>query len=201
MNRLSRLCLLVLLWSCAAFATSIGFTDSTTASGTIGSISFSDAAITIRGFGNDARVVDVGEGYYFLDLSYVTITIQGVGTFKITTPTCFFSNKPLVGFSRAGVDGNDLIDGPTISQVWNMKTSLGPITGDGFIFQWSLFPVETDAGVIVLNDSDSVPVTFGATVGAPAPEPSTISLLVVGLGSMAGRAGLRRRKQSAGCPS
>jgi hypothetical protein len=60
------------------------------------------------------RVVDVGGGYYFLDLSYVTITIQGIGTFKITTPA-FFSHKPFVGFSARG-DGNDLIDGPTISR-------------------------------------------------------------------------------------
>jgi hypothetical protein len=103
----------------------------------------------------------------------------------------------LVGFSRAGADGLDLMDGPPISQVWNMQTSLGPITGSGFIFQWNLSPVVTNGGVLVLNDSDSdLQITFSASVGnAVAPEPATVSMLVAGLASIAGLSLQHKKRQ------
>ena len=194
MNRLAQVTLLVIVWSCAAFATSIGFTETITATGTIGSTSFSDANMTIRGFGSEARVVHLGGNLYSLDLSYVTITIQGVGTFRITTPTRFFANGVVVGFSHAGANGDDLIDGPGISQVWDMKTSLGPITGGGEISDWDQSVVMSSGGRIVLND-DGFPMTFSATVGAQAPEPATICLFVTGLGGIGTKFLLRRRRK------
>ena len=198
MKRLTQLVLVVLLGTCSAFANSIGFTLSSIASGTIGGTSFSDATFTIHGHGDTSHVVSFGSGDYFLDLGFATIKIQGVGTFSFTTSTRFFSDSGgLVGFSRAGVDGYDLIEGPFLSPWnWNMQTSVGLVTGDGYITQWNLSPVLTNGGVLVLNDSDTQPFTFSAKVGSVVtPEPGTICLLVTGLASIAGQSLARKMRR------
>jgi hypothetical protein len=60
-------------------------------------------------------------------------------SFSITSGTRFFVNNDdeFVGFSRAGSDGIDLIDGPGNSAfaTWTMLTSIGPFTGPGSIEQ------------------------------------------------------------------
>jgi len=174
---------LLMAFACSSFGSSITFTDITTASGTIGSTSFTSDPITISAVGDTSSIppIDHGVAGFFIDDSSASITIDGLGTFLFTTGTRFFVNNTSqsVGFSRSGVNGADLIDGPNNSAFssWSMLTSIGPITGTGGIFQWTLSPVLTSGGTLVL-DNASPDVTFSARV---VPEPGTLVLLATGL--------------------
>jgi hypothetical protein len=169
---------LLMVFACSSFGRSITFTDVTTASGTIGLTSFTSDPITISAVG-DTSSIQSFTGGFSIDDSSASVTIGGVGTFLLTTGTRFFvtNSLELVGFSRAGINGSDLIDGPTNSEFssWAMLTSIGPITGAGEIFEWTLSPVITSGGTLVLDDA-SPDVTFSAQVGSVTPEPSTFLL-------------------------
>jgi hypothetical protein len=183
---------LLTAFACSAFGSTITFTDITAASGTIGSTSFTNDPITISAVGNTSSVqpIDHGVAGFFIDNSSASIAIDGLGTFLFTTGTKFFVNNSshLVGFSRSGVNGADLIDGPTNSAFssWSMLGSIGPVTGGGVILQWNnvqcpscgpLPPVVTSGGTLVL-DNASPDVTFSAHV---VPEPGTFLFLTTGL--------------------
>jgi len=183
--RSCRILALVLIFACNSFANSISFTDSGVGSGTIGSTVFSDAAFTIYAVGDTDNIVKIPGGSGFnLDLSRATILIAGVGKFTLFTPTSFFVNFSLVGFGHAGLHGSDLVNGPLDPQfaTWNMRTSIGPITGQGGILQWSLHPlIETSGGTLIFNDG-ATPLTFKAVV----PEPPSMFLVVSGLAGIWG---------------
>jgi len=174
---------LLMAFACSSFGSLITFTDITTASGTIGSTSFTSALITISAVGDTSNIQSFSGGFSINDDS-ASITINGLGTFPFITGTRFFVNNlnETPGFSRA--TGADLIDGPTdpAFSSWNMLTSIGPITGDtGQILQWTLIPVLTSGGVLVLDNAYPTDITFSAQVGAPVPEPGTLLLLATGL--------------------
>ncbi len=179
MKRSFQLMGLLIAFTCSSFAGPITFTDLTTASGTIGSTPFTDAAITITGIGDTSNLQSFSGGFFINDNS-ASIMITGVGTFDFITATRFFVNNTgeIVGFSRAGSTGLDLIDGPSNSAFssWGMLTSIGPFTGPGTILQWQASPVITSGGTLVL-DNATPNVTFSAQVGATTPEPGTFLLL------------------------
>ncbi len=96
-------------------------------------------------------------GGWFIDDSTASIEITGVGTFQIQTPTrTFVSNTgQLVGFSRAGVNGNDLFNGPVnpAFSTWDMLGPIGPFSGTGGLLQWSLNPqIQTSGGILIFDD-------------------------------------------------
>jgi hypothetical protein len=178
MKRSFQLMGLLIAFTCSSFAGPITFTDLTTASGMIGSTPFLNAAITITGIGDTSNIQSFSGGFFINDNS-ASVTITGVGTFQFITATRFFVNNTgeLVGFSRAGSTGLDLIDGPTNSAFssWGMLTSIGPFMGPGSILQWSASPVNTSGGTLVLDDG-TPNVTFSAQVGGTTPEPGTFLL-------------------------
>lgn len=159
-------------FSAVVSGTSITFTDITTATGTIGSTSFTNDSITISAVADTSAIQSDSQGF-FVNNTSASVTIGGVGTFSFITGTRFFVNNTgqEVGFSRAGISGSDLIDGPInpAFSSWNMLTSIGPFTGGGGILQWELSPVLTSGGTLVLVNS------------APVAEPSTFLLFGIGL--------------------
>jgi hypothetical protein len=179
---------LLIVFACSSFGSTITYTDITTASGTIGSTSFTSAPITISAVGDTANRQSISQGF-FIDNSSASVTIGGLGTFLFTTGTRFFVNNlsSTPGFSRAGSLGADLIDGPSNSAFssWDMLTSIGPITGVGGILQWTLSPVLTSGGTLVL-DNASAGITFSAQVSSTTPEPGTVGLLGTGIIAAAG---------------
>ena len=154
----------------AANASPIVFTDVTTASGTIGSTSFTNELITISAVADTSNILPFGGGFS-LDNSSASVTIGSLGTFTFITGTRFFVSQtsvpPTVGFSHSSL-GIDLIEGPMNSAFssWNMLTSIGPITGEGAItFAWKQAPVVTNGGTLVLDGgSGSGMVTFSAAL-------------------------------------
>jgi len=172
----------VLIFSAVcSYADIITITHTGVGSGTIGSIAVTDAAFTITDVGDTASRQSYLDGYSIDDTS-ASIDISGVGTFDFTTGTRTFVNNTFdeIGFSRAGIDGADLFDGPVNSAfgTWGMLTSIGPTDGTGSLLQWSLSPVDTTGGVLAFNDGSSDTV-FTASVTVP--EPSSLALLAVGL--------------------
>lgn len=164
----------------AATANPITFLDATTASGSIGGIPFTGASIIISAAADTANIQTMPSSEKFIDNASATVAIAGLGTFTFTTPTRFFVYGPsqIVGFSRAGVTGLDLINGPVNAAfgAWDMTTSIGPSTGAGTILQWSDIPVQTSGGALVLYDAIA-DITFSAQVQIPEPG----SLLVLAL--------------------
>jgi hypothetical protein len=173
-------CLLGTVLGVAANASPIVFTYITIASGTIGSTSFTNALITISAVADTSNIVPVPSPRGLsLDNSLASITIGSLGTFTFTTGTRFIVNHEngggVVDFSRSSLTGTDLIEGPVNSAFssWDMLTSIGPITGEGTILQWSesqcggcLPPVPdvvTNGGTLVLFNA-SPDVTFSAVL-------------------------------------
>ncbi|MCL4219753.1 MAG: PEP-CTERM sorting domain-containing protein [Phycisphaerales bacterium] len=175
----------------AASAAPIEFTHEGTGGGFLDGENFGLTApvhFVITAVGNTADRVNMGFGYY-IDHTSASIWIEGVGTYDFLTPTRTFVNNDgqLVGFSRAGLDGADLFNGPVsgVFAAWDMTTSIGPISGDGSVLQWTFGDILVGNGLVLNMISGDTPVTFTAKV-VPAPA----SLALLGLGVVAAR---RRR--------
>jgi hypothetical protein len=175
-------CLTMSLAACS-YADIITFTQTGVGSGTIGATTFTNAAFTITDIGNTANRTAVPLGF-FIDDTSASILINGVGTFGFLTGTRTFVNNSVgngtVGFSRAGTAGDDLFDGPSnaVFGTWDMLSSIGPISGTGFLQQWdpaAFGAVNTTGGVLIFQSGSSSTV-FNGTTGT-VPEPSTLPVL------------------------
>ncbi len=165
----------------SAFAATITFTHTGIGSGTIGSTSFTNAVFTITDVGDTADRVCIADVCDIDDIS-AWISISGVGTFGFITPTRTFVNNTnaAVGFSRSS--GSDLFDtwNPAFT-TWDMLSAIGPITGDGWIGQWT--GVVTTGGDLLFADAYPVPNTvFSASLGVP--EPACFILIAFGLAAI-----------------
>ena len=167
--------------------------------GTIGSTAFTNAAFTITEQADTASRQSF-IGVFWIDNISAAISIAGVGDFSFISATrCFVSvGADEVGFSRAGFNGLDLLEGPTNFAFvsWDMLGSIGPITGVGKLMQWTSSPgspappVITTGGTLIFNNANGMNTTFQATVTS-APEPGSAALL--GLGTLLLAARRRRR--------
>lgn len=184
-----------LIFATAASAVQITFTHQTLdASGTIDGQVFGTSQVTITAVGDTDNIESFGSGF-FIDHAMAQIDIEGVGTFNFLSATRTFvnNNSQIVGFSRGGINGADLLNGPSDAAfgAWDM---LSDIFAGGTLsyLQWGNSPVETDGGTLFFN-SGSVSGRFSAVLGeAPiVPLPAAGWMLIAGLGGL----GLMRRKR------
>ena len=181
-------------WAIPASAAPIVITHSGIGSGTLGTNTFVNADFTITENADTANRQSFINGFYIDDTS-ANIFINGLGTFSFTTGTRTFVEQfgMIVGFSQAGVNGMDLFDGPTnaVFSTWNMLTSVGPVSGNGMLLQWSLLPfTTTTGGQLTFDSANAVPTVFTAAV---VPEPAAVTLAALGLGGLAQLRANRRR--------
>lgn len=175
----------------AASSAPIEFIHEATGGGFLGGENFGLTApvrFVITAVGNTADRVDMGFGYYINHTS-ASIWIDGLGTYNFLTPTRTFVNTDgsMVGFSRANLDGLDLCNGPinAVFNAWDMTTSIGPVSGDGGVLQWTDGDIFVEGGLVLDMIAGETQVTFTATV---VPAPASLALL----GLVA--AGARRRR-------
>jgi hypothetical protein len=169
----------------------ITFIHQGSGSGTLDGAAFGQSAFTITAFGDTDNVETYSSGF-FIDHISASIDIDGLGIFNIFTATRTFVNnlQSIVGFSRAGINGADLFNGPNnaLFNTWDMLSSIGPILGSASLLQWINNPqILTDGGILFFNNGVS-DALFEATV---VPIPASILLLGSGL---VGLLGVRKKK-------
>ena len=133
--------------------------------GTTGRVGFvlrATADLSERTFQNGTTIV------YQVPHRTALMTIEGVGTVELLTPTRTFVNNDTqrVGFSR-NVETSlaDLFHGPVDAAfaTWDMSTAIGPITSTGLTLQWNLEPaILTNAGILFVDTmfAEVDPATF-----------------------------------------
>jgi hypothetical protein len=175
-----------------AHATPITYTLSTTASGELGGVSFTDALVTMT-VDSDTADVTSGAGYIYNPATGgANLSIAGF------SPTTFTSSMDIFylygGSYYVGIE--DELGPFLFAEVsngfagYNLASSLGPLTGPTNQDFGSNVDTPTAAGNFFLT-SDSGNTTFTAALDStpsPAPEPSTLCLFGTGALVMFGTA-------------
>jgi hypothetical protein len=158
-----------------ANADAITYTESGTATGSIGATNFTDALVTIT-FAGDTSNVSGASGLFSNPVGTATVTIGGIGTFGFTDSLYVFDNQ---SFSVVGISDstlNDILDtiGSSAFSTYDLTTAIGPVTGLSGFNLGSTYG--TSDGLLAFSGM-SANSTFAATTAAAVPEPSSLVLL------------------------
>jgi hypothetical protein len=182
--------LALLLGAGWANAAAITYTESATASGSLGGTAFNNSLITLTFVGNTSNVTMLSAGFFANTVGTISIQIASLGTTASLADTSqIFVNQ---GASAAGFADNTLgsiLD--TYSSVFGsyaLTTAIGPITNTNYINSGLGFA--TDHGTFVISSAGNS--TFTASLGsASAPEPATIALFGISILGVVGMLALR----------
>jgi PEP-CTERM motif len=165
----------------ALHASEIVYSDSFTATGTLGKTSFTDALVTITGEANPSTAISEGTGFFALSLP-VTFTI-GDESGSFTEPMQVFLSQEggTAGTGEAGFSSSEFAliftENPAFA-TYQLSQLIAPTTGISAFnsFADTFASYATNDGSLELNTvSES---TFSAN--SPVPEPSSIALLATG---------------------
>jgi hypothetical protein len=149
------------------FAAPITYIFTGTASGTVGSVPFTDAAYTITVQGDTAAITYIASATeYDMLATTVTMTIAGVGTATVTDSVSIFASK--VGTEgRLGISHNGpmLILSDAVFITYALAAPLGPI-GPFITTLYDRFKnLQSNLGPITMSSTSWV--TFQAVLGGP----------------------------------
>jgi hypothetical protein len=164
-----------------ANADGITYTESGTASGTIGAESFTNALVTITFVGDTSNVQLFSPGVFINSVETLTASgsIDGVEAFTFTDSLAAFVNQfgtsgPTAGISDLTMD--DILDtvNSSVLATYDLTTAIGPVTDSSIFNPGSSYG--TSDGALTFSDM-SATSTFTATTNVP--EPSSLLLLGV----------------------
>jgi hypothetical protein len=194
MTRLNLLLPAVAAMLCAAGPVNAGaitYTESATASGSLGAKTFSDALVTFSLTLNTSTIIAVSGGL-INKFGTPTVTIAGIpGTATFTDSNFFVSlgNSscalcPLVGIWDPGAEVLGTLSGPPSLGTYDLASSFGPVSGfssTALVDGIHSVTFGTTAGTLSF-DSVSDLSDFSATaVSSTVPEPTTLALFALGL--------------------
>jgi hypothetical protein len=185
-----------------AGAAPITFTISTSGSGTLGGLTFTDATIVFTAVTDTTNILngvpqnfDAGAATSSPQ-NTDTVTISGLGSWLLSDPVFFFDDRitGVIGFSDLNQTLDtftDLLDqSDTTFTTYTMKTALGPIS-DPIANGTGVFTnIPTSNGPLAFT-TNSTNASFAATLGS-VPEPGSMALILaaaipLGLALMRGK--------------
>ena len=191
-NTFAKACafMLVLLTGAVGAAT-MQYSFTGVGTGTLDATAFEQNPFTIIGRADPANIADCGLDCRYVDFASAEVSLAGLGSFTILSPTRVFNNRGNLGLSRGGADGADLIDAFLVPQLYDFASPLGPVNGLVAFLQWQgdgADDVLTSGGVLVFNDGD----TDGSFTVQGVPLPGGVWML----GSALGACTLIRRRRA-----
>jgi hypothetical protein len=173
-----------------ASADLITYTETVVASGSLGGVQFTGALVTIVATADTAGVVRLQQfpAILAVDNASATILVAGLGEATFTTPTFTYVNtidRGLGNNARSGIEAGtiaqpsiDILDvNSTAFTSYDLKTPFGPINGRASGGGGGQFSFDTSSGALFFDSFAFAPATFVAGV----PEPSSLSLAIVGV--------------------
>lgn len=162
-----------------ANATVLMYSESTTASGTLGGSTFTDSQITLTFYGDTANIIDNAE-LFTNTVGTIAINIASLGvTANLTDAGGIFDNQPpcFAGFidSTTGTVILETFSGAFFT--YDLTTPIGPITDSAIINAGASFA--TDHGAFIISSAGESVFT------AAAPEPAANAMIVLGLAGLA----------------
>ena len=179
--------LTLLLGAWLANATTLMYSDTATASGTLGGTAFTNSEVTLTFYGDTADIID-NTGFLSNAVGTLAINIASLGvTADLTDAGAVFDNQPpcFAGFTD-NTTGKVILE--TFSGAfltYDLTTPIGPITDSAIINAGASFA--TDQGAFIINSAGESVFT------ATAPEPATTAMIALGV---TGLALLNRRKEN-----
>jgi hypothetical protein len=197
---MKRLAVLAVVCGCALAgpgrAGPITYTEQFTASGSLGSQTFSNATVTITGTGDTANAFTTPGIGAFNQLSAATVTVSGIGsatfvdTIEAGAQTSF--QPALAGFSDGGYDV--ILTSNDAFASYDMTTAITSTSGAAVGTTGQAY--DTDHGSLPFT-SFGATSSFEATLGTPtaAPEPASLTHLAVGAAGLLGYGWRRQRSR------